>query len=552
MKNAILAEGNLSLLNGTLTVNNNYLYAVYVKSENNIEIENTIIDTVGSGSYGICLSPTSGSAILAITNSSLLINGTSLLISKDAASQISIKDSIIGSEATAQSYGINIVATADSPSIRIENSTVYNKTKNYGAINAAGSVQLTIENSVIENKNEASNGTGYALSSSKDGTQITITGPNAKLLSHGTNYSLKLSKGAIIIDNGTYTGNISKTGGTITIYGGKFSADVSSYCTPASDYDLTSSVSIDDIYHTIVRYSKTPLILTDSYIKVDLNGNGAVLPEISDLFSGIPGAINWTIPESAAAILTISNGRIYATAPSDDDITVTATVGQSECEVKVHVADYVCAIGDVGYESLADAFSAAQSGDTIKVLRSHKMFDGAKLGIGKTITLDLDGYVVTWAKENSENDIMIDVYGYLTITGNGTFNTQSGIDHLGIVLDSTAGAICKIMSGTFDINSSEVCYIIGPSYSNKAATLEILGGSFKGKLSSNTNDYRYTINSYDSVYASGKANILIKGGSFYQFNPQNNLAEGSGTCFTPEGYHSAYNENTGYYTVVSD
>ena len=50
----------------------------------------------------------------------------------------------------------------------------------------------------------------------------------------------------------------------------------------------------------------------------------------------------------------------------------------------------------------------------------------------------------------------------------------------------------------------------------------------------------FTLNCYDANYRSGKANIVVMGGKFYDFDPANNAAEGEGTSFVPEGYESVH------------
>ena len=54
----------------------------------------------------------------------------------------------------------------------------------------------------------------------------------------------------------------------------------------------------------------------------------------------------------------------------------------------------------------------------------------------------------------------------------------------------------------------------------------------------NGGDERFTLNCFDENYSADprKANIVVTGGSFVNFNPANNLAEGTGTNFVPTGY----------------
>lgn len=48
--------------------------------------------------------------------------------------------------------------------------------------------------------------------------------------------------------------------------------------------------------------------------------------------------------------------------------------------------------------------------------------------------------------------------------------------------------------------------------------------------------YRFLLNCYDSNRQAGKASIVVTGGTFENFNPADNAAEGAGTNFVDEGY----------------
>ena len=64
--------------------------------------------------------------------------------------------------------------------------------------------------------------------------------------------------------------------------------------------------------------------------------------------------------------------------------------------------------------------------------------------------------------------------------------------------------------------------------------LTIKGGEFNLQ---NVGQYGYTylINCIDANYPAS-ANVVVTGGKFYGFNPENNAAEGAGTDFCAEGY----------------
>ena len=86
--------------------------------------------------------------------------------------------------------------------------------------------------------------------------------------------------------------------------------------------------------------------------------------------------------------------------------------------------------------------------------------------------------------------------------------------------------------------------------------IEINGGSFK-LTNADTADrdengnLKFLINCLDANYKAGKANIIVKGGVFYEFDPANNVSEGPNTNYVAEGYQSIMSEVDGkkVYTV---
>ncbi len=61
----------------------------------------------------------------------------------------------------------------------------------------------------------------------------------------------------------------------------------------------------------------------------------------------------------------------------------------------------------------------------------------------------------------------------------------------------------------------------------------------------------YLINCLDANYKNGTAKVIITGGTFVDFDPANNRAEGVGTNFVAAGYSSEkVNDNPATYEVV--
>ena len=88
-------------------------------------------------------------------------------------------------------------------------------------------------------------------------------------------------------------------------------------------------------------------------------------------------------------------------------------------------------------------------------------------------------------------------------------------------------------------------------------TLTINGGFFRayieGEDEYNANP-AYLINCIDANYKDGSAKVIITGGTFVNFDPSNNAAEGAGTNFVADGYKVVPEEQANgevWYTVVA-
>lgn len=138
-------------------------------------------------------------------------------------------------------------------------------------------------------------------------------------------------------------------------------------------------------------------------------------------------------------------------------------------------------------------------------------------------------------------------YSNLEINGEGTIRAEGAY---GLWNSATSGKIV-INSGNIEAQTHAV-------YAENGV-IEINGGTFKltnadtAERDENGN-LRFLINCLDKNYKAGTAKIIVKGGKFYEFDPANNAAEGAGTNFVAEGYHSVMSEEEGkkVYTVVKD
>ncbi len=168
--------------------------------------------------------------------------------------------------------------------------------------------------------------------------------------------------------------------------------------------------------------------------------------------------------------------------------------------------------------------------------------------ITKATTLDLNGKTITFDSGESATNIAA-LYvraarANLTINGEGVIDSRAGDS---FCINLIGGRLSKptltINGGTYLGSTTAVQVEYG--------TANITGGFFS--CTPYNGSYDYTLNCIDSNYKNGYAKIIVTGGTFVNFNPADNGAEGAHTSFVPEGYTvNAVEQANGdiWYTVV--
>lgn len=226
-------------------------------------------------------------------------------------------------------------------------------------------------------------------------------------------------------------------------------------------------------------------------------------------------------------------------------------------------ADAVASVTDGSGEtqkfaSLQEAFQYADNNDVVTLL-ANVTTDAAKTGeadrltIKKDVTLELNGYTMTIPGELEDSSNWAAFYinaGTLTVKDSSANKTgaivspdktKSGYSYLGgTYLFHLAGGNLIIENGTY--------YAGGTVANVQKGTATVKGGSFSVCPDNGTNDSRYLLNCIDASYKNGTAKIVVTGGTFTDFNPQNNAAEGAGTSFVDADKYTVTEEN-GKFTV---
>lgn len=159
----------------------------------------------------------------------------------------------------------------------------------------------------------------------------------------------------------------------------------------------------------------------------------------------------------------------------------------------------------------------------------------SSIQIRNSVVLNLNGHNIIAPKpEEGEgfDAIWVLTGGELVINGEGNIT--------GSYYGLYAGGNAKVT-----INSGNYFGIAAAIYAQSTAVVEINDGTFMAENDSPEYDpQQFTLNIKDG----SSAQILVKGGKYYKFDPANNTAEGENTNFVVEGYTSVQD---GDYFIVS-
>lgn len=209
-------------------------------------------------------------------------------------------------------------------------------------------------------------------------------------------------------------------------------------------------------------------------------------------------------------------------------------------------SEAVAQINGKNYASLTAAIAAAVDGDTVTLVKDETQ--NTSLVIKRSITLDLNGKTIAntediWhdRDENVEGDVnivsmlSIENGAKVTITGNGKIAAKENDCY---AINILGGSELTIENGEFVGNVSVVQVQEG--------TLTVNGGTFS-LLQKWGGSSKYLLNCIDAAYKDGSAKIVVKGGSFVDYDPSDSASENPHGNFVAEGYKAT--ENDGTWTV---
>ena len=291
---------------------------------------------------------------------------------------------------------------------------------------------------------------------------------------------------------------------------------------------------------------KSLLDVIDFYVVKDTDENAEAVA-IEDFIGNLTAETNSDVYYIKGVMQTAAGNEYQNLTLDGITITVYATQDTVESDSFNNQYDknatYPVASATELKESLSNGGTVSVTKD-IKTNNSEDTVD-ARIIISNPTTLNLDAKIIS--PDNMGNNgknfcaLIVDADTTINATKNGGIDT--GVNG-GYGINVRNGANLIINNGYY--------YGGGTAVQVQEGTLTINGGTFACEPFGDPYGYNFLINCVDAAYKNGTAKVIIKGGTFINFDPSNNSAEGAGTNFVADGYKvvkEAKGEDT-YYTVV--
>ncbi len=195
------------------------------------------------------------------------------------------------------------------------------------------------------------------------------------------------------------------------------------------------------------------------------------------------------------------------------------------------------------YDELLDAIA----GNSEVIQLEDDILVEAPIVVTREVVLDMNGKTLSnevdiWDEgANAWAIISVREGGVLTVEGNGKIQTKENDCYAIDVMD---GGHLVVNDGEFVGNISAVYVYEGSA--------QINGGTYsiqqKSEVQGKPNEF--VLNLEDVHREAGTASIVVTGGTYVEFNPQNCEAEGDNTNFVKDGYVSTLDETASVPTYV--
>lgn len=441
--------------------------------------------------------------------------------------------------------GHNITATGTA--LRINGTTDIQSTGGVGTIESTGNVAVAVGDN-------ASLTVYSGTLKGREGAVITGTSTGAKI---------EIRKNATLIatDNAVIAGNGSKRDGkpnTILVKGGTFVGGIvtDGYIACGIYAPWNDNVTVSGGTFNITNGAG--IVARAGTVKVTdgtFNCTGTAEGYVGDSKNKVPcaalvfdKAANYPALTDSSQILV--SGGSFSTDPAANGAKLAdgyVATPNADGVYKVAKANPVAAIGDVKYDTLQAAITAAQDtkdGATITLLKNINTKSYYTVNGDNPVTIDLAGHNITGS--GISGLFYVTAKGDLTIKGEGTVTAVEDNGAAMVVWVRSPIAKVTLEGGTY---TQQITDTADPHFDLiyvERGNVYVKGGTYKGF----TPDW--TLNCKDDYYQSKEANIEVTGGTFVGFDPANNKAEGENTNFVAAGYVSNMNEDGGYTVVPED
>ena len=357
-------------------------------------------------------------------------------------------------------------------------------------------------------------------------TGITATNPNAiAVKAIGTDADVTILDGTFDGGKGGNNQCVHVSGGaTVTIKGGTF----------------TVGADAAGAGNAVIESNGGNIVIEGGFFQTDYNWNGFYY--VLNQNNNNPGNI------------TVKGGTFVNYDPSKGD----DNLGGNFVADGYSVITETKANGDVWYTVVSKSNSEGlktvlANGGELTVseeIRTNNSGDTAadRVIISEPTTLNLDAKIISPDNmgNNNTNFCALIVDADTTINAGENGGIDTGVNG-GYGINVRNGATLTINGGSY--------YGGGTAVQVQEGTLTITGGHFAVEPFSDARyGYEFMLNCIDAAYKNGTAKIIVKGGTFVNFNPANCKAEGAGTNFVAEGYKvvsEAHGTDT-WYTVVPE
>ena len=364
-----------------------------------------------------------------------------------------------------------------------------------------GDAHLDLAGKTLNNTSDIWGDNAWSLLSAQNGVDVVIDGNGTVKAKKDDCYAVDVQDGSTVtIKNGTFTGNIHAVyvlEGTAIIEGGFYSVQ-QKYTDPA----------------------KADGFVLNCYDENRANGTAKIIVT-GGTFVNFNPADCWA--EGAHTNFVADGYSVVSERKANGDVWYT-------------VVKFNNLISEGGNITVSENVKTDNIGDTA----------ADRVIISKPTTLNLDAKIISPDNMGNNNTnfcaLIVDADTTINASANGGIDTG---ENGGYGINVRNGATLTINGGSY--------YGGGTAVQVQKGTLIINDGFFDCEPYSNpVYGYKYLINCIDAAFKDGSAKIIIKGGTFVNFDPSDSASENPHGNFVAEGYKvvSEVHGTDTWYTVV--